>query len=168
MSFMGHRSTVHFCVRCMQWVSRDAAVSSQGSIPFFKGKVPCGYGSLVSPTFEGEALRAEDSRESCSLDPKAVYRGTRKSRCCRWNPRVVCRREPHGLWEVGLFLYAGLQLIRWGPPTLGRTVCLTPCPLISIVNSPKNILIETFTMMFQQISGLLAQTNGLQSTTSMS
>ena len=48
-----------------------------------------------------------------------------------WGKTNVEARRPSGrrtlsdLWEVSLLFYSGLQLIGWGPLTLGRAVCFT-------------------------------------------
>lgn len=50
-----------------------------------------------------------------------------------------------------LLFHSGLQMIRWGPPTLGRTVCLTQSP-----DSDVNLIQKhphRYTRMFAQMSG---------------
>ena len=59
---------------------------------------------------------------------------------------------PSYLGKVSLLFYLGLQLIRQGPPTLGRTISFTQFIDLNVINSSKNIFIKPHRILFDQMS----------------
>ena len=92
-----------------------------------------------------QRLIGSRSEKSWCLSPKAG-RGQCPSLCSQAVGVPSCS------WEgQSLFSYSSLQLIWWGPPTVGRTICFTQ-PTDSNVNHTKKNLRDTPRKTFDQIS----------------
>ena len=80
--------------------------------------------------------------------------GGPRKKCCSSSPKAG--RIPSSLDNLSL-CFQGLQLIGWNPLTLWRVNCFTKSLLIWVLISSKNTIIETSTIIFDQIAGSVAQ-----------